>query len=208
MTFFNPTATLLCRKQSIVDLPASPGLWRLHWQVGNTTLYSTFYTQLDQACIVWGVVSALIFVTAQYAPISWFTQAIWWSVLTVTGTLSMVILTPSWVKQELGWLLYSWTILMLLGLAITDLSICLGWAGVLMNLCPLWLGLIALGYLATGIGMRSRTLILTGVVHLLAMFILPYCAAWQFLFTGIITGVTPLLLAEFQWDSFGTCGKH
>lgn len=208
MTFFNPNAPLLCRKQSIVGLPDSPGLWRLHWQVGDLTLYSTFYTQLDQACIVWGVISALIFVTAQYVPISWFTQAIWWSVLTVTGTLSMVALTPSWVKQELGWLLYSWTILMLLGLVITDFSICLGWATVLMNLCPLWLGLIALGYLATGIGMRSRTLILTGMVHLLGIFILPYCAAWQFLFTGIITGVTPLLLAEFQWDSFGTCGNH
>ncbi|HEY9607313.1 MAG TPA: hypothetical protein V6C85_37250 [Allocoleopsis sp.] len=208
MTFFNPNAPLLCRKQRIVGLPDSPGLWRLHWQVGDMTLYSTFYTQLDQACIVWGVISALIFITAQYVPISWFTQAIWWSVLTVTGTLSMVALTPSWVKQELGWILYSWAILMLVGLAITDLSICLGWATVLMNLCSLWLGLIALGYLATGIGMRSRTLILTGLVHLLSICILPYCAAWQFLLTGIITGATPLLLAEFQWDSFGTCGNH
>ena len=207
MTFFNPNAPLLCRKQSIVDLPASRGLWRLHWQVGNITLYSSFYSQLDRACIVWGVISALIFVTAQYVPISWFTQAIWWSVLTVIGTLSMVALTPSWVKQELAWLLYTWTVLMLLGLAITDLGIFLGWAAVLMNLCPLWLGLIALGYVATGIGMRSRTLILTGLVHLFGIFILPYCAAWQFLITGIITGVTPLLLAEFQWDSFGTCGK-
>lgn len=207
MTFFNPNAPLLCRKQTIVDLPASSGMWRLHWQVGDITLYSSFYTQLDQACIVWGVISALIFVTAQYVPISWFTQAIWWSVLTVIGTLGMVALTPSWVKQELAWLLYTWTVLMLVGLTITDLGIFLGWAAVLMNLCPLWLGLIALGYLATGVAMRSRTLILTGLVHLFGIFLLPYCAAWQFLITGLITGVTPLLLAEFQWDSFGTCGK-
>ncbi len=77
-----------------------------------------------------------------------------------------------------------------------------------MNLCPLWLGLIALGYLCTGIGMRSRALMLTAIVHLLSILIVPYVGEWQFLATGIITGGSSLMLAELQWDSFATCGGH
>ena len=208
MTFFNPNTPLLCRKESAYALPDVPGVWRFHLQIGKTTLLSTFYTRLDQACIVWGVISAIIFITAQFLPVSWTTQAIWWSSLSLIGTVGMVALTPSWIRVEgLGWILDSWIFLMLFGLVVTDLSIFLGWGEVLMNLCPLWLGLIALGYFCTGVGMRSRTLILTGFFHLLSIWILPYCGAWQFLSTGIITGGSVLLLAEFQWDSFGTCGN-
>ncbi len=208
MSFFNPNAPLLCRKQNVLELPPLPGLWRFHWKVGSVTLFSTFYTQLDQACLVWGVISAVIFVTAQFLPISWLTQAVWWSALTVFGTVSMVVLSPSWLKQELGWILYSWGILMGLGLIITDISIVLGWGEVLMYLCPLWLGLIALGYLCTGLGLRSRTLIITSLIHFLSIAILPYMDAWQFLITGIITGGSSILLAELQWDSHGTCGHQ
>lgn len=207
MTFFNPNVPLLSRKQNILEIPESPGLWRFHWQIGNVTLFSSFYTQLDQACIVWGAISTIIFVTAQFVPIDWMTQAVWWSALSVIGTVCMVALTPSWLKQELGWVVYSWIMLMLLGVVITDLSIFLGWGAVLMQLCPLWLGLIALGYLCTGLGMRSRTLILTSLVHLLSILVLPYVGSWQFLATGVITGGTVLLLAEFQWDSRGSCGN-
>lgn len=209
MTFFNPTAPLLCRKQSAFALPDVPGVWRFHWQIGTITLYSSFYTRLDQACFLWGIISFVIFVTAQFLPLSWITQAYWWSVLTLMGTVGMVALVPSWFyKDGLGWVVHSWTILMLLGLVITDLGIFLSWGWVLMNLCPLWLVLIALGYLCTGVGMRSRALILTGLVHLLSIWILPYVAGMQFLVTGIITGGSVLLLAEFQWDSFGTCGNQ
>ena len=209
MTYFNPNVPLLCRKQGVLDLPDIPGLWRFHWQIGNFTLFSTFYTQLDQACIVWGVISLIIFATAQFVPVSWVTQAIWWSVLSVIGTVGMMTLTPSWLRKEgLGWILDSWIGLMLFGVVITDLGIFLGWGWVLMNLCPLWLGLVAIGYLCTGVGMRSRTLILTALVHLLSIPILPYVGTWQFLTTGIIMGGSVLLLAEFQWDSFGTCGNQ
>jgi len=121
----------------------------------------------------------------------------------------MMTLTPSWLRKEgLGWILDSWIGLMLFGVVITDLGIFLGWGWVLMNLCPLWLGLVAIGYLCTGVGMRSRTLILTALVHLLSIPILPYVGTWQFLTTGIIMGGSVLLLAEFQWDSFGTCGNQ
>lgn len=208
MSFFNPNAPLLSRKQNVLELPALPGVWRCHWQVGNITLFSTFYTQLDQACIVWGVISIVIFGTAQFVPLSWMTQAVWWSALSLIGSVGMLALTPSWLKEELGWVVYSWIILMLLGVVVTDLSIFLSWGEMLTNLCPLWLGLIALGYLCTGIGMRSRALMLTAIVHLLCIWILPYVDEWQFLATGIITGGSSLMLAELQWDSFATCGSH
>lgn len=209
MTFFNPNAPLLSQKQDVLELPNIPGLWRCHWKVGNLTLVSTFYTPLDQVCLIWGVISLVIFATAQFFPISWMTQAVWWSVLSVIGTGMMVALTPSWLRTDgLGWVIDSWVALMLLGLVVTDLSIFLGWGQVLMHLCPLWMGLVALGYVGTGLGMRSRTLILTGLVHLLSMAILPYVGAMQFIATGIIMGGSSILLAVFQWDSFGTCGGN
>lgn len=207
MNFFNPDAPLLCLKPHVFTLPHSPGLWRCHWQVGSITLVSTFYTPLDQVCLIWGAISIGIFATAQFSPISWSSQAVWWSILTLMGTVGMVVLTPPWLRKDgLAWVVDSWSFLMLLGVALTDLSIFLGWGEVLMRLCPLWLGLVALGYLGTGLGMRSRTLIITGLVHLVAIGILPYTGAMQFLATGIIMGGSSILLAVFQWDSFGTCG--
>jgi hypothetical protein len=209
MTFFNPNAPLLCQKQNVFELPDMPGLWRCHWQVGTITLVSTFYTRLDQVCLLWGVISLFIFVTAQYLPVSWMTQAIWWSALSVLGTVAMIALTPSWLREEgLGWVLDSWVFLMLFGVVITDLGIFLGWGAVLMHLCPLWLGLVALSYVSTGLGMRSRALILTGLVHLLGITVLPYAGAMEFLATGVIMGGSSLLLGVYQWDSFGTCGGN
>ncbi|HEY9670485.1 MAG TPA: hypothetical protein V6D11_03510 [Waterburya sp.] len=207
MSFFNPNVPLLCPKQNVQELPDSPGLWRCCWQVGDITLVSTFYTPLDQVCLVWGVISLVIFTTAQFLPISWLDQAVWWSILTLIGTVGMVVLTPSWLKgAELGWVVYSWVFLMLLGVVITDLAIFLSWGDVLTSLCQLWLGLVGLGYLFTGLGMRSRTLILTSLVHLLGIAALPYMSTMQFLVTGVIMGGSSLLLAVFQWDSFGACG--
>ncbi len=199
MTYFNPNAPLLSQKQNVLELPDIPGLWRCHWQVGNLTLVSTFYTPLDQVCLIWGVISLLIFATAQFFPINWMTQAVWWSALSLMGTGIMVALTPSWLRTDgLGWVIDSWVALMLLGLVVTDLSIFLGWGQMLMHLCPLWMGLVALGYVGTGLGMRSRTVLLTGLVHLLSMAILPYLGAMQFLATGIIMGGSSILLAVFQ----------
>lgn len=206
MTFFNPNAPLLCQKPNVIQLPDSPGLWRCHWQVGSLTLVSTFYTPFDQVCLIWGLISLLMFGAAQFLPISWITQAVWWSILSLMGIAFMVALTPPWLRTEgLGWVLDSWVSLMLLGLVLTDLGIFLGWGWVLMNLCPLWLGLVAIGYLSTGLGMRSRTLILTGLIHLLSIGILPHVSVMQFLATGVVMGGSSLILGVFQWDSFGSC---
>ena len=62
--------------------------------------------------------------------------------------------------ERVSWILYSWAILMITGLVLTDCSIFAGWGGLLLHLCDLWLGLSAIGYFCTGVGLRSRTFLL------------------------------------------------
>ena len=138
--------------------------------------------------------------TAQFAPIDWITQAKFWSVLTGIGTIAMTILTHFWVKVErLRWVLYAWIVLMISGMAVTDFGIYYG-LGILMHLCHLWLCLSAIGYFCTGIGLRSRAFIFSGLFHILGIFILPFCVGWQFLVTGLVMTANLLMFAETQWD--------
>jgi len=201
MTFFNPTEPILRSKQEELDYQDRQGLLRLRLQIGGKTLISAFYTRIDQVFILWGLISAVIFITAQFLPISWVIQAGVWTVLTVIGTFTMVLLTHFWVKVErLQWVLYCWVSLMLGGVVLTDLSIFLSWGEILMRLCPLWLGLSAFGYFCTGVGMRSRAFILAGIVHLLGIAVLPYVGSLQFFSTGIMMALSLLMFAEVQWD--------
>lgn len=201
MTFFHPTEPILRSKQESLDYQDRQGLLRLRLEIGGKRLISAFYTRIDQVFILWGLISAVIFITAQFVPISWVLQAGFWTALTLIGTIAMVFLTHFWVKVErLQWVLYCWVILMLGGVVLTDLSIFLSWGEILMRLCPLWLGLSAFGYFCTGVGMRSRAFILAGLVHLLGIAALPYAGSLQFLATGIMMGVSLLMFAEVQWD--------
>lgn len=209
MTFFNDSVPPLRRKPPNVNFEEFPGAWRIHFRLGKNVFYSTFYTRLDQACILWSVISVAIFTTAQFFPLSWTIQAVLWTILTLFGIGVMFDLTRLWLKQErLKWVLYSWITVMLCGVILTDLSIFLGWGQVLIRLCPLWLGLSGLGYILTGLGMRSRTFILASLIHFLGILILPYLPAWQFLITGLVIGLSTLLLAEFQWDTTASCEGH
>jgi drug/metabolite transporter (DMT)-like permease len=201
MTFFNPTEPILRRKQHALDYQDRQGLLHFHLQIQDKTLFSNIYTRIDQVFVVWGLISAAIFITAQFAPISWMTQAIIWSVLTILGTVGTIVLTHFWVRVErLTWVLYTWVILMLGGVAITDLGIFLGWGQVLIHLSHLWLGLSGIGYLITGAGMRSRAFIISGMIHLFGIAFLPYVGGWQFLCTGLIMVFNLLVFAETQWD--------
>ncbi|MGH2413637.1 MAG: hypothetical protein ACRDEA_08090 [Microcystaceae cyanobacterium] len=201
MNFFNPTEPIFRRKQEALDYQDRQGLLRLHLQIKDRTLLSSIYTRIDQVFVLWGLISAAIFITAQFAPISWITQAIFWSVLTFIGTVATIILTYFWVKVErLRWVLYCWVVLMLAGVAITDLGIFLGWGQVLMHLSHLWLGLSALGYFCTGLGLRSRAFTVSGIIHLLGIALLPYVVGWQFLTTGLLMVGNLLIFAEIQWD--------
>lgn len=201
MSFFNPTEPIIRSKQEALDFQDRQGLLRLHLKIADKTLISAFYTRIDQVFVLWTLVCLTIFVTAQFAPISWVIQAGFWSALTFIGTAGMIVLTHFWVKVErLRWVLYSWVILMLTGVALTDLSIFLSWGEILMRLCPMWLALSALGYFCTGIGMRSRAFTLAGIVHLLSILVLPYVGGWQFLTTGLVMATNLAVFAEVQWD--------
>jgi hypothetical protein len=207
--FFDHQVPFLRRKHSAFEIEDLPGLWRIHWQVGNKTVISTFYTQIDQACLLWGIVSIAIFLIAQFSAIDWRVQAIIGSALTLLGTGMMLKLAHRWsVIEPLKQIMIAWAGLMLLGMALTDLSIFLGWGSVLAQLCPLWLGLSALGYFYTGLKMRSRAFFLTGLLHLTGMGVLPYIHQFQYAATGILLGLSVMFLAELQWDSSGVCAMH
>ncbi|WP_332984811.1 hypothetical protein [Microcoleus sp. A003_D6] len=201
MTFFNASEPLIRCKQEHLDVQDREGLLQLRWQIGNITLFSGLYTRIDQTFLLWGLVTGGIFFTAQFVPISWSFQAILWSTLTLIGTAGMAVLTLFWVRVErVSWILYSWAILMITGLVLTDCSIFAGWGGLLLHLCDLWLGLSAIGYFCTGLGLRSRTFIAIGLTHLFSIPLLTFVAPWQYLTTGIIMAGCLLLLSELQWD--------
>ena len=201
MNLLHSTKPILRRKQRDIYCQEYQSLVSLYLKIAGKTLYSGLYSCLDQVFIIWGLIVAAIFVTAQFLPISWTTQAIVWSILTLAGTLSMMILTHFWVKQQqLNWILYLWVMLMVSGVILTDCSIFLGWGWLLIHLSHLWLGLCSLGYIIPALGLNSRALLLVGLGHLLGLFILPYVMGWQFLATAVIMVVSLLVLAETQWD--------
>lgn len=201
MTFSHPTKPIFRTKQQHLDVQDLEGLLKIHWKIGNITLFSGFYTRIDQACLLWGFITLVIFAVAQFVPISWLTQAYWWSVLSIVGTLAMVLLTRYWVWIEgMTWLLGWWAFLMFVGVGLTNMGIFWGWTWVLPNLCPLWLILCVLGYLATGLGLGSRAFIIAGMIHLAAIPLCISVVQWQFLITGLIMAGTLVLLAEAQWD--------
>ena len=201
MTFFNSSQPVLRLKQEALDIQDLSGLLRIHWKIGDITLFQTLYTRIDQVFALWGGITAFIFGIAQFYPISWTNQAIAWSVLTLMGTAVMAWMTWYWVKVEkLRWVVYCWSGLMLVGVALTDYGIFWGCGWILLNLCPIWLGLSAVGYLASGVGMRSRTFLITGLFHLIAIPILAITPGWQFLNTGVVMSGSLFLLSGIQWD--------
>ncbi len=201
MTIFHSTEPIVRVKQQHLDVQDIKGLLTVNWKIGNYTLFSGLYTRIDQVFLLWGWISLMIFITAQFFPISWIDQAYWWSGLTLLATLGMIVLTYCWVRIEhMTWLVYCWALLMFIGVGLTNLAIFGGWSQILSNLCPLWLLVCALGYLATGIGLQSRSFTLAGLLHFLAIPLLSYVSGLQFLATGMIVAGTLLFFAEVQWD--------
>ena len=201
MPLFNSAEPIIRRKQHALDFQDRQGLLTLKLQIRHKTLFNSIYTRIDRVFVFWGLITAIIFFTAQFAPIDWITQAAFWSVLTIIGTIGMIVKTHFWVKVErLRWVLYSWTVLMLGGMAITDFGIYYGSGTILMHLCHLWLGLSAIGYFCTGFGLRSRAFIMSGLFHILGILILPFCIGWQFMATGLVMTANLWMFAETQWD--------
>lgn len=203
MTTFSPTQPVVRIKQAAMDVQDLEGLLRLNIQVKDQKLLYVFYTRIDQAFILWGVICTIIFLTAQFSTIGWTAQAIIWSILTLIGSWGTYRLAWYWVSVERKrWVVYAWIGLMIIGVILTNWGIFgNGWI-VLSHLSFLWLGLSAIGYLITGWGLRSRAFLLCGGVHLVALTLLPYVPTWQFLFSGFITAGSLFLLASFQWDMY------
>ena len=199
MSFFDPNKPII-RFRKELDIQNIKGLWDVNLKIGNFTVLSRFYTRVDQVFLIWGWLTLIIFAIAQFWPISWITQAYWGSLLTALGIVVMVILTYYWSRiRGVSWIAYWWTLVMLVGLGLTNLGIFWGVGAILLNLCPLWLGLSALGYWVTGIGLRSRALIIGGFLHLPTIFLLPYLASWQSLATGATIGGILLFFAVVQY---------
>jgi hypothetical protein len=201
MTALRPASPVIRRKQHALDVQDLEGLWHFGIQVRDVQLFSSFYTRIDQVFILWGVICAVIFVTAQFLVIDWRYQAIVWSILTLIGAWGTYRLAWYWVTVErLRWVVYVWVGLMIGGVCITNWGIFGGGWWMLSQLAPLWLGLSAIGYLITGWGLRSRAFLLSSLLHLVGTLLLAYMPTWQFLVTGLITAGCLFFLAAVQWD--------
>jgi hypothetical protein len=205
MAFFNTEVPILTRKPPVLEAPPSPEIWQVQWQLHSHLRWSSFYTRHDQACLIWGAITALIFSIAQFLPLSWTTQALIATSLTALGSLIMAGLTWHYTQVDrLAWILHTWLLLMILGTLLTNLSLWYSWNPILIALCPLWLGLCGIGYLITGLGMRSRLILLCSALHFLVLLLLPHIGR-QILLTGLTISASVTALSELQWDSNGVC---
>ena len=188
-------------KQDLVDPVDLHGILRLQLGRQDKFFVATYFTRLDQALLIWGAVTAAIFLIAQFYFIDWHTQAIIWSALSGAAILTAGRLTWFWVTtRNQRWILYGWSLLVVCGLYLTDYGIVVGWGVILGNLCSMWLALSALGYFATGIGIQAKALILMSIVHLCSIPILTIFPTWQFLLTGVVMSGSLFCLAAFQWE--------
>jgi hypothetical protein len=201
MTAFSPEP-ILRRKQHALDVQDLEGLLRIQIQFKDVRLFSGFYTRIDQVFILWGLITTIVFSTAQFATVIW-------SSLTAIGVWGTCHLAWYWVSvEQLRWVVYVWVALMLGGVILTNWGLFGGGWVLLPHLCRLWLGLSAIGYGITAWGLRSRALLASGLLHLGAIVLLTYLPTWQFLFTGIITAGSLFLLAEVQWDMQSTTDRQ
>jgi len=201
MTFFNVTEPVLRRKQTALDVQDLCGLLKIKIEIGDYHLFSALYTRIDQVLLLWSAIALVVFSCGQFLAISWVTQALISSFLTLAAIVVMIQFTRFWTRvEQLSWVMYFWSGLMLLSLGLTNFGIFGGSGLILINLCPLWLGSCGFGYIVTGLGLRSRLFVLIGLAHLGGIMLLPVMTSWQFLFTGILIASNLALLSGVQWD--------
>lgn len=177
------------------------GLITLHHPLPFGRVLKTYYTQLDQALLLWGGVAATIFSIGQFSALDWHTQAVVDSALTLTAIALTMLLTWQWATaQRARWVIGLWSGLMLGAIALNDYGIFTGNSLILRHLCSGWLGVCALGYFVTAVGMRSQALKCIGLLHLGAVPFLSLLTSWQFLLTGAVLSISLWLLGTLQWD--------
>lgn len=201
MSFFKQQQPILQKKQLDCNEETYKHMRCVRVGVAEKLHLSGIYTCVDQAMLVWGLITGIVFLGGQFLTISWQIQAVFWSIFTLIGIILMIILTYSWtVWERITGLLYAWAILMLLGMALTDSAIFLGWGYILSHLCHLWLILSAIGYSITGWMIHSRAFFLSALIHAMMVLLLPLFGGWQFAATGIVMTGNLWLFSEAQWD--------
>lgn len=164
-------------------------------------LPSHCFTKIDQAFLVWGVITLIIFSLAQFSPISWTTQAIVDAALTGIGIATTSGLTWAIAAEaKLRWVVLLWAMLMAAGSVTTAYGIFYGSGLILLHLCPLWLGLCAAGYGTMAIGMKSRCFTAAFWMHLSAMVLLCNAASCQFFTSGLVIALTLFFFSIVPWD--------
>ncbi|MGB3671232.1 MAG: hypothetical protein WA984_14055 [Phormidesmis sp.] len=183
------------------------GLLRLHIRQKANSLPSICFSEIDQAFLIWGAVTLIIFALPQFSTLSWATQAILDAALTGAGIATTSRLT--WelaTTAKLRWVIFLWAGLMSAGVLVTSSGIFYGSSLILSNLCGLWLGLCATGYGAMAMGMRSRCFSAAAVVHGLAIAGMSYhhgwqfLHSWQFLSSGLVMALTLFFFSVVPWD--------
>ncbi|MEO0887854.1 MAG: hypothetical protein AAFY54_18275 [Cyanobacteria bacterium J06648_10] len=188
---------------------ATPVLDRQHsfdWLKGHVisslnAFFSRHFTEIDQAFVVWSALTLFMFSLGQFSTLSWTTQAILDAGLTGIGIATTSGLTWAIACQaKLRWVVLLWAMLMAAGSLITAYGIFCGHALILLNLCPLWLGLCAVGYGAMAAGMKSRCFTAAFWVHLSAMLFLSHTASYQFFTSGLVIALTLFFFSIVPWD--------
>lgn len=182
-------------------MPALGGLLSAYLKRWIKAFSAIRLSELDQAFVIWGLTALLIFSLAQFSTLSWPVQAVLDAALTgatVAGTSGLTWQIAE--IAELRWVVFLWAVLMSLGMVVTAYGIFCSVGFILINLCPLWLGLCALGYLAMAVGMRSRCFAACSLVHGLAITGLTFHPGWQFFTSGLVMALTLFFFSIVPWD--------
>ena len=158
-------------------------------------------SSIDQAFMLWGITSIAIFSLAQFSTISWATQSIIDTAITAVGIAWTSGLT--WkvaAEANLRWVVFLWAVLMTLGMGLTAYGIFYGVSLILVNLCPLWLGLCALGYGLMAVKMRSHSFTAAALIHGAGVLSISPSLSWQFLASGLIMALTLFFFSFVPWD--------
>ncbi|MEL6160537.1 MAG: hypothetical protein AAFQ40_08880 [Cyanobacteria bacterium J06623_5] len=177
------------------------GLVRVHLRNRRIAISDICFTEIDQAFVIWGLLSLCIFSLGQFSLLSWSTQSVIDAALTGVGIASTAGVTWQLASQErLRWVIFLWAVLMATGMVVTAYGIFGGVSFILVNLCRFWLALCAAGYGTMAVGMRSHSFAAASLVHAFAMGILHHQPAWQFLTTGLVMTFTLFFFSVVPWD--------
>lgn len=168
-------------------------------------LPSICFTEIDQAFLLWGLVTLVIFSLGQFSTLSWNTQVIIDAAFTGAGVAATSKLTWAIARSaKLCWVIFLWAGLMTVGTIATAYGIFYGSVLILSNLCVLWLGLCAVGYGAMAIGMRSRCFTAACLVHVGVITCVSSFSSCQFFISGLVMALTLFFFSVVPWDMQGS----